>query len=146
MNIGERILFVSTEIAVACCSCLLPLAARRRSKPPEVKSVRTITVDPKPLDDDRRAIGEVKPRYESELAFLCPARWSQRMVDVGATVRKGDVLARFDDQDYRNRLKQRRSRPRRRAGRPGRSTGRPKSRIGSFSPSGSTTRALYDAR
>jgi len=73
---------------------------------PEVKSVRTITVEPKPLEDDRRAVGEVKPRYESELAFLVSGKVIQRTIDVGAAVRKGDLLARIDDTDYRNRLKQ----------------------------------------
>jgi RND family efflux transporter MFP subunit len=73
---------------------------------PEIKSVRTVTVDPKPLEDDRRAVGEVRPRYESELAFLVSGKVIQRSVDVGVAVRKGDLLARLDDQDYRNRLKQ----------------------------------------
>jgi RND family efflux transporter MFP subunit len=87
---------------------LLPLTACSDSnkQAAEVKSVRTITVDPKPLEDDRRAVGEVKPRYESELAFLVSGKVIQRMIDVGAAVRKGDVLARLDDTDYRNRLKQ----------------------------------------
>jgi RND family efflux transporter MFP subunit len=86
----------------------LPLAAcgDRGANGPEVKSVRTITVDPKPMEDDRRAVGEVKPRYESELAFLVSGKVIQRAIDVGAAVRKGDLLARLDDQDYRNRLKQ----------------------------------------
>jgi len=86
----------------------LPLAAcgdHGRSGP-EVKAVRTVTVDPKPLEDDRRAVGEVKPRYESELAFLVSGKVIQRGVDVGVAVRQGDLLARLDDQDYRNRLKQ----------------------------------------
>jgi RND family efflux transporter MFP subunit len=87
---------------------LLPLAACGDSNKqgPEVKSVRTITVDLRPIEDDRRAVGEVKPRYESELAFLVSGKVIQRTIDVGMAVRKGDILARLDDTDYRNRLKQ----------------------------------------
>jgi RND family efflux transporter MFP subunit len=87
---------------------LLPLAGCGDSSTtgPEIKSVRTVTVDPKPLEDDRRAVGEVRPRYESELAFLVSGKVIQRSVDVGVAVRKGDLLARLDDQDYRNRFKQ----------------------------------------
>ena len=35
----------------------------------DVRSVRSIAVDPKPIHDDRQAVGEVKPRYESDLSF-----------------------------------------------------------------------------
>ena len=88
-------------------ACMLPLAACNEVAPaaPEVKAVRTLTIDPKPIDDDRRAVGEIKPRYESELAFRVAGKMVARSVDVGAAVRKGDVLARLDEQDYRNRLK-----------------------------------------
>src|SRR5262245_14559214 len=53
-------------------SVTLPLAScgDHGANGPEVKSVRTLVADPKPLEDDRRAVGEVRPRYESELAFL----------------------------------------------------------------------------
>jgi multidrug efflux pump subunit AcrA (membrane-fusion protein) len=50
-------------------------------------------------------VGEVKPRYESELAFRIAGKMVVRAVDVGAAVKKGDVLARLDEQDYRNKLK-----------------------------------------
>jgi RND family efflux transporter MFP subunit len=88
-------------------TCMLPLAGCNDVAPkaPEVKSVRTLVVDPRPIDDDRRAVGEIKPRYESELGFRLGGKIVARQVDVGTTVRAGDVLARLDEQDYRNKLK-----------------------------------------
>jgi RND family efflux transporter MFP subunit len=88
-------------------ACMLPVAGCNEVAPkaPEVKSVRTLVVDPHPIDDDRRAVGEVRPRYESELAFRVAGKMVARVVDVGAVVQKGDVLARLDEQDYRNKLK-----------------------------------------
>jgi len=74
-------------------------------KQPEVRAVRTMVVAAKPVEDDRRAIGEVKARYESDIAFRVSGKVVARPVDVGAAVRKGDVLARLDTQDYRNKLK-----------------------------------------
>ncbi len=59
----------------------------------------------KPVDDDRQAVGEVKPRYESELSFRVAGKVLARLVDVGATVKKGDTIARLDPQDYENRLR-----------------------------------------
>src|SRR5262245_21282983 len=74
------------------------------SKAPEVRPVRTLVVDPRPIDDDRRAVGEVRPRYESDLGFRVSGKVVSRSVDVGAAVKKGDLMARHDDQDYRNKL------------------------------------------
>lgn len=71
----------------------------------EVRPVRTVVVDPKPIEDDRRAIGEIKPRYESDLGFRVSGKVVSRAVDVGFAVRKGDLLARLDEQDYRNKLR-----------------------------------------
>ena len=85
-----------------------PLAAcgDASSNVSETKPVRTIVVQPKAIEDERRAVGEVRPRYESDLAFRVPGKMIARFVDVGATVKKGDLLAQLDNQDYRNKLKQ----------------------------------------
>ena len=73
-------------------------------KSAEVRPVRTVTVDLKPIEDDRRAIGDIRPRYESDMGFRVSGKVTKRLVDVGALVRRGDVLAEIDDQDYRNKL------------------------------------------
>ena len=59
---------------------------------------------PEPVDDDRSAVGEIKPRYESDLASASPARSSRALVDVGVLGQEGRLLARLDEQDYRNKL------------------------------------------
>lgn len=43
--------------------------------------------------------GEVRSRYETPLGFRIPGKISARLVDVGAQVRAGDVLARLDPAD-----------------------------------------------
>jgi RND family efflux transporter MFP subunit len=93
-----RLLLLGSALALAGCSEASP-------KTPEVKSVRTLVVDPRPVEDDRSAVGEVRPRYESELGFRIAGKVVLRAVDVGASVKKGDLLARLDTQDYRNKLK-----------------------------------------
>ena len=52
-----------------------------------------------------RPIGEVKPRYESDLSFRVAGKVLARRVDVGASVRQGDTLATLDTQDFQNRLR-----------------------------------------
>jgi RND family efflux transporter MFP subunit len=86
-------------LALVLASC------KPESAPVAVRPVRTVVVDPKPILDDRQAIGEVKPRYESELSFRVAGKLVSRRVDVGATVKQGDLLASLDILDYQNRLR-----------------------------------------
>lgn len=69
------------------------------------RPIRTIVATPKPVQDDRQAIGEVKPRYESDLSFRVAGKLLARLADVGAAVKQGDTLAALDTQDYQNRLR-----------------------------------------
>jgi RND family efflux transporter MFP subunit len=43
--------------------------------------------------------GEVRSRYETQLGFRIPGKISARLVDAGAIVKAGDVLARLDPAD-----------------------------------------------
>jgi RND family efflux transporter MFP subunit len=83
---------------VAGCSEAIPHPAA------EVRPVRTTVVDPKPIDEDCRAVGEVRPRYESDLSFRIAGKIVARTVEVGTSVKKGDLLAQLDAQDYRNKM------------------------------------------
>ena len=73
--------------------------------PAALQLVRTLVVDPKSIGEDRHAIGEVKPRYESDVSFRVAGKVLSRRVDVGAWVKQGDTLASLDTQDYQNRLR-----------------------------------------
>ena len=73
--------------------------------PATLRLVRTLVVDPKSIRQDRDVIGEVKPRYESDLSFRVAGKVLSRLVDVGVSVNQGDTLATLDTQDYRNRLR-----------------------------------------
>jgi len=85
---------------------LVALGACKAEKPAlDVRSARTVIVEPKRIDTDRRAVGEVKPRYESDLSFRVAGKVLVRRVDVGAIVRQGDTLATLDTQDFQNRLR-----------------------------------------
>ena len=80
-------------------------ACKRPEAPTEARPVRTMAVQARLLEDDRQAVGEVRPRYESELSFRVAGKVLARLVDVGAAVRQGDTLAKLDTQDYENRLR-----------------------------------------
>jgi RND family efflux transporter MFP subunit len=92
-------------ILLLCSACLLTACEEKVQQAPEIRAVRTLVADPQPIPDDRRAIGEIRPRRESELGFLVSGKIVQRAVDVGAVVKRGDLIARVEDADYRNKLK-----------------------------------------
>jgi RND family efflux transporter MFP subunit len=71
----------------------------------DVRSARTVVVEPTRIDADRQVVGEVKPRYESDLSFRVAGKVLVRRVDVGASVRQGETLATLDTQDFQNRLR-----------------------------------------
>jgi RND family efflux transporter MFP subunit len=94
-----RLFGILLTVALALAGCK-PEQAALAARP-----VRTVVVDPKPVLDDRQAVGEVKPRYESDLSFRVDGKVVSRRVDVGAAVKEGDTLATLDVQDYQNKLR-----------------------------------------
>jgi RND family efflux transporter MFP subunit len=66
--------------------------------------VRAIVVAPNALSAANDTVGDVEPRRTGNLGFQIGGRLIERLVDTGASVRKGDVLARLDSADQRNRV------------------------------------------
>jgi RND family efflux transporter MFP subunit len=97
MKWGSSLYVLAMALAVAACE---PEAA----KAPEVRPVRTVVVAPKAIADDRRAVGEIKPRHESDLGFRVAGKIVSRTAEIGQEVKKGDLLAKLDEQDFRNKL------------------------------------------
>ena len=103
MNAASRLvaLGLGTGLALVLAGC----NAKQEAKQPEIRPVRTTVVDPAPIEDDLSAIGDIEPRYESDLGFRVAGKLVARPADVGATVAKDAVLARLDDQEYASKLK-----------------------------------------
>lgn len=101
---------VAGSIAVLACGAAIVWHGARSeassAKPdaPETKLVKAVEVTPVANADVRTAIGEIRPRLESDLGFRVSGKLIERTAEIGSTVKKGEVLARIDDQDYRNRL------------------------------------------
>jgi RND family efflux transporter MFP subunit len=91
--------------AVGAVLALLGACKEDAPKAVEIRPVRTEVVDPKPIDDDRQAVGEIKPRQESDIGFRISGKLIFRAVDIGVSVKKGDLLARLDDTEYQARLR-----------------------------------------
>jgi membrane fusion protein, multidrug efflux system len=68
---------------------------------PEIRPVRAQQVQLKKLTKPTSYSGEVKARYVTDLAFRVAGKLVERKVDVGAVVKKGQLLARIDPTDYK---------------------------------------------
>ena len=97
MPFSRRALFAGVPL------CVLVLAACSRHEPaPEpVRAVRTLTVAGDVAGGRYEFAAEVKARIESRLGFRVGGKILQRDVDLGDSVKAGQVLARLDPRDLR---------------------------------------------
>ena len=80
--------------ALAACS-------KTETAPDPVRAVRTLTISPQTAGGAYEYAGEVKSRTESRLSFRVGGKMLKRAVDIGDTVKAGQVLAQLDPQDLR---------------------------------------------
>lgn len=79
------------------------LSACSESKVPEPppRPVRVTSVQYKQTATTARYSGEIRARYESPLAFQVGDKLVKRLVDVGTTIERGQLLATLDQTDVR---------------------------------------------
>jgi RND family efflux transporter MFP subunit len=79
----------------------LAACSKTESTPDPVRAVRTVTVSPQTAGGAYDYAGEVRARTESRLSFRVGGKMLKRSVDLGDTVKAGQVLAQLDPQDLR---------------------------------------------
>jgi membrane fusion protein, multidrug efflux system len=70
----------------------------KKAAEPDIRPVRTTTVEPGAGAEVITLTGEIRARYESDLGFRIDGKIIERPVDIGSAVKNGDVLARIDPQ------------------------------------------------
>jgi RND family efflux transporter MFP subunit len=93
-------LLIASAVAVALS---LPLAGCGPSAPTEesLRAVRTVEVRYDGAQETWHYFASVQARHEVDQGFRVGGKVMERHVDVGQSVREGDVLAILDDVDYR---------------------------------------------
>lgn len=84
--------FAPLALLVAACSPKPAVVDETRP----VRVMRAMAVDTQGLV---AYAGEIKPRYETDMSFRLAGKILTRQVDLGASVKRGQVLARLDAQD-----------------------------------------------
>jgi len=91
------VISLSATFGVAMLVACSPQAA---TAPPEIiRPVKTITVGTSSATASSMYSAEIRPRIESQLAFRVGGKVVERLVEIGATVRQGQVLMRLDPAD-----------------------------------------------
>jgi RND family efflux transporter MFP subunit len=83
---------------------MLALAAchkEEKAAAQSIRPVRTVTVELREAGETIALTGEIQPRYQADIGFRINGKILERPVDVGTQVKKGDLLARLDPQQYR---------------------------------------------
>jgi len=95
VNISLATAFLSVAVATLLAAC--------SPEPPAepLRTVRTAEIRYDKAQETNRYTGTVQARHEVDQAFRVGGKILARKVDVGQTVREGDVLAMLDETDYR---------------------------------------------
>jgi RND family efflux transporter MFP subunit len=86
---------VALPVAAAALA-LLGACSKPVPPPPEPKQVRTLVVAAGAEAQTTTYTAEIRSRYETDLSFQVGGKLLRRMVDAGANVRRGQVLAQLD--------------------------------------------------
>lgn len=92
---------VSTMILGLGAMTVLAACERQAAAPEPIRPVRVATVAPQPFESRSNYTGEVRARYETNLAFRIGGKIVARYVEIGSEVKKGALLARLDPEDTR---------------------------------------------
>jgi RND family efflux transporter MFP subunit len=96
--------FVVALALAGGATLFLAACSEEKPEPLPPRTVRTLVVEPKPLQLSGEGSGTIEARYVNNVGFLVGGRLLSRDVDVGAIVKLGDPLARIDPVDYQSKL------------------------------------------
>ncbi len=99
MNLRWRIMQSFRLALVLSALVLLAACGKEAPKPEPLRPVLTRVLGDTAGGEAVTYSGEVRSRYETQLGFRIPGKISARLVDAGAVVKPGDVLAKLDPVD-----------------------------------------------
>ncbi len=91
----------SPLLLAALLSALVSGCSKQAAAPEPERAVRTQVVSTSSAAASHEYAGEVRPRVESRLSFRVSGKLLSRAVNLGDTVKAGEVLARIDAQDLK---------------------------------------------
>lgn len=100
-----KILF-SALLALSICSCGQKPAPQKKITEGDARPVKTARAQLRPMERRLTVTGSFSARERATLSVKVPGRLEKIEVDVGSVIKKGDVLAQIEREDYELRVKQ----------------------------------------
>ncbi|MGA2491799.1 MAG: efflux RND transporter periplasmic adaptor subunit [Roseiarcus sp.] len=97
---SRRLIWIGLASALTLAGC-----GQRPSPPPDVRPVRTVTVERRAVADTQKLSGVIRAQDEVNLAFRLDGRMIERKVQVGDKVTPGQKIASLDPQNQQNALR-----------------------------------------
>jgi len=95
----------ATALLALATLALLSACNRAAEAPqPEVRPVRTITIEKRNAGDSIALTGSVQAQTETNLAFRIDGRMLERAVNIGDSIQPGQLVARLDAQNEESSL------------------------------------------
>ena len=94
----------TANAAAPLAAAIILLLTGCSPRPPSVdvpRPIRSVELSYGGARDVNRYFAAVQARYQVDEAFRVAGKATQRQVDVGQKVRRGEILAVLDDADYR---------------------------------------------
>ena len=92
-------------MCVLATGLLLTACGKQEAPPEAVRPVLSTLVEAQAQAQLGRFAGTIQARFESTLGFRVSGRIARRWLDVGASVKPGDILATLDPTDQQNQLR-----------------------------------------
>jgi multidrug efflux system membrane fusion protein len=105
----KRIDSIVRLAAAVAVGAALSACGKEQEHAAEVRPVTTVQVAPANGEHEVRYTGDVRARYETALGFRVPGKIVVREVEVGSSVKRGQLLARLDPSDFRLNIEAARS-------------------------------------
>lgn len=91
---------IVTTAAAALCALFVAGCGKQETPPPKPFAVYVTPAQNTPDSAERKFTAVIRPRVESDLAFRVGGKVTARYVEIGQSVRAGQVIARIDANDY----------------------------------------------
>ena len=95
---------LATVLTLAALTTLVSCRNAEDATPPEVRPVRVTTIETRAIGDTIVLTGRVQAQTEINESFRIGGRLIERTVEIGDTVRPGQLLARLDPQNEESGL------------------------------------------
>ena len=105
-TLAAMLALAAVALLNAACKSGYPVSAKNASDTKEARSVKTAQVSEIPMERAVTVSGTLAAQDQATISAKVPGRVQTLAVDLGSVVRKGQIIAQLEQQDYNLRLQQ----------------------------------------